>query len=112
MYVHVRRDIRRRRDLSPLVSMTDPTMSATEPAQAAKVAVGGESAPPAGEDIHLPGGSPLPLVVALGTTLLVIGTTIWWVWSLLGFIILVVSIGLWIRDVRRDFDELPEEHHH
>ena len=68
--------------------------------------------PPAGEDIHLPGGSPLPLIVAIGITLLVIGTTIWWVWSAVGFIITVVAVGLWIRDVRRDVDDLPEEHHH
>jgi uncharacterized membrane protein len=52
------------------------------------------------------------VVVAIGTTLLVIGTTVWWVWSLVGFIILVISIGIWIRDVRRDIDALPEEHHH
>lgn len=68
--------------------------------------------PPAGEEIHLPGGSILPLTVAIGVTLLVIGTTIWWVWSLVGFIITVVSVGIWIRDTRRDIDALPEEHHH
>ncbi len=87
-------------------------MSAVESEHVEPVAVEAEVAPPAGEEIHLPGGSVLPLVVAIGTTLLVIGTTIWWVWSALGFIILVISIGLWIRDVRRDVDELPEDHHH
>ena len=54
----------------------------------------------------------MPLIVAIGMTLLVIGTTIWWVWSALGALITAVSVGLWIRDVRRDVDELPEEHHH
>jgi hypothetical protein len=87
-------------------------MSTVESDQAEQAAVEAEVAPPAGEEIHLPGGSVLPLVVALGTTLLVIGTTVWWVWSALGFVILVVSIGIWVRDVRRDVDELPEEHHH
>ena len=48
----------------------------------------------------------------IGITLLVIGTTIWWVWSALGFVIAAVSIGLWVRDVRHDVDALPEEHHH
>jgi hypothetical protein len=87
-------------------------MSTTEPQQTDQLAARAETVPPAGEDIHLPGGSIIPLVVALGTTLLVIGTTIWWVWSLVGFIILVISIGIWIRDVRRDVNELPEDHHH
>jgi len=71
-----------------------------------------EPVPPAGEEIHLPGGTVLPLTTAIGITLLVIGTTVWWVWSLVGFIILVVSAGLWIRDVRHEVDSLPEEHHH
>ena len=87
-------------------------MSTVESEQSEPTAVEAELAPPAGEEIHLPGGSVIPLVVALGTTLLVIGTTIWWVWSAVGSIILVVSIGLWIRDVRRDVEALPEEHHH
>ncbi len=67
--------------------------------------------PPVGEEIHLPGPSVIPLVVAIGTTLLIIGTTIDWIWSALGGVILIVSIGIWIRDVRRDVDALPEEHH-
>lgn len=87
-------------------------MSATESQQTEPVGVEVNAVPPASEDIHLPGGSPLPVVVALGVTLLVIGITIWWVWSLVGFIITVISVGIWIRDVRRDVDSLPEEHHH
>jgi hypothetical protein len=92
------------------MSTTEHDLSATEPVQE-PVGVS-EAVPPVGEEIHLPGGSILPLTVAIGITLLVIGTTIWWVWSALGFIITVVSVGLWVRDVRRDVDELPEEHHH
>ncbi|HEX3805004.1 MAG TPA: hypothetical protein VHV75_19420 [Solirubrobacteraceae bacterium] len=95
------------------MSTTDPApLSATEPAETHHVSIESEPAPPAGEEIHLPGGSAIPLIVAIGFTLLVIGTTIWWVWSLVGFITLVISIGIWIRDVRRDVDALPEEHHH
>ena len=94
------------------MSTTGPGLSATEPAEALQAVAQSDAAPPAGEDIHLPGGSPLPLIVAIGVTLLVIGTTIWWVWSALGFTITVVAVGLWIRDVRHDIDELPEEHHH
>jgi hypothetical protein len=94
------------------MSATEHSLSATDTAEARQAVVEADAVPPAGEDIHLPGGSALPLIVAIGITLLVIGTTIWWVWSALGFIIAAVSIGLWIRDVRRDVDELPEEHHH
>jgi hypothetical protein len=68
--------------------------------------------PPAGEEIHLPGPSIIPLVVAIGITLTVIGTTIDWLWSVLGLIIFIVSVGIWIRDTRRDIEALPEEHHH
>lgn len=92
------------------MTTTDQSAGRPEPQQAP--ATGAAPLPPSAEDIHLPGGSPLPLVVAMGITLLVIGTTIWWVWSLVGFIVVVVSVGLWVRDVRRDVEELPEEHGH
>jgi membrane protein required for beta-lactamase induction len=71
-----------------------------------------EPVPPVGEEIHLPGGSVIPLVVAVGTTLLVIGTTVWYGWSIIGAVILVISISIWVRDVRRDVEALPEDHHH
>lgn len=94
------------------MSTTEHELHAVAPAEAAQSVMHDDAVPPVGEEIHLPGGSPLPLIVAIGVTLLVIGTTIWWVWSALGFLIIVVSVGLWIRDVRRDMDALPEEHHH
>jgi hypothetical protein len=68
--------------------------------------------PPVGEEIHLPGPSILPLMVAIGLTLTVIGTTIDWLWSVIGLIVFIVSTTIWIRDVRRDVDALPEEHTH
>jgi hypothetical protein len=68
-------------------------------------------APPAGEDIHLPGPTILPLVAAIAITLIVVGTTIWWVYSAVGGVILVFVVVRWIRDTRRDIAQLPEEHH-
>ena len=68
--------------------------------------------PPAGEEIHLPGPSIIPFVSAIGITLVVIGTTIDWIWSVLGLIIFIVTTTIWIRDTRRDIDALPEEHTH
>jgi hypothetical protein len=71
------------------------------------------TAPPAGEEIHLPAPSVIPLVIAAGITLTVIGTTIdWKVWTPMGLVITVVCIVIWIRDTRRDVASLPEEHHH
>jgi hypothetical protein len=94
------------------MSATEHDLSAVEPTDGPEPADAANPVPPVGEEIHLPGGSPLPLIVAIGVTLLVIGTTIWWVWSALGTAITIVAVGMWIRDVRRDVDELPEEHHH
>ncbi len=67
--------------------------------------------PPVGEEIHLPGPTALPLVCAAGITLMVIGTTINWLFSIVGLIVFLISTVLWIRDTRRDIAELPEEHH-
>lgn len=67
---------------------------------------------PAGEEIHLPGPSIIPLICAIGITLTVIGTTIDWIWTALGLIIFIVSVAVWIRDTRRDVEALPEEHRH
>jgi len=93
------------------MTTADPAPTTVQ-ADAGQLADESEAVPPAGEEIHLPGGSPIPLIVAIGVTMLVVGTTIWWVWSALGFVIVVVSVGIWIRDVRRDVDALPEEHGH
>ena len=68
-------------------------------------------APPAGEEIHLPGPTILPLVAAIAITLIVIGTTLSWGISIFGGVILVIVLYRWIQDTRRDIAALPEEHH-
>jgi hypothetical protein len=72
---------------------------------------GYRDAPPVGEEIHLPGPTVLPFVSAIGLTLIVIGTTINWILSIIGGVLLIVTVIMWIRDTRRDISELPEEHH-
>jgi Flp pilus assembly protein TadB len=72
------------------------------------VPVGGP--PPAGEEIHLPGPTLIPFVCAIGITLIVVGTTINWLFSALGVVIVAITVWRWIRDTRRDMTELPEEH--
>lgn len=49
-----------------------------------------------------------PLLVGIGITLMVIGITIWWVWSAIGGVIAFGSGGLWIRDAHREFEALPD----
>lgn len=68
--------------------------------------------PPAGEEIHLPGPSLIPLMSAVGITLIVVGTTLSLVISAIGLIIFLVTTVMWIRDTRRDIAELPEDHAH
>jgi type IV secretory pathway TrbD component len=71
-----------------------------------------ENVPPAGEDIHLPGPSVLPVLGAVAVTCMVIGLTLSWWFSIFGVVLFVITMAIWIRDTRRDIDELPEEHHH
>jgi Flp pilus assembly protein TadB len=68
-------------------------------------------APPAGEEIHLPGPTIIPFVSAIAVTLIVVGTTINWILSIIGGILLIVAVVRWIGDTRRDVAALPEEHH-
>jgi type IV secretory pathway TrbD component len=68
--------------------------------------------PPAGEDIHLPGPSVLPLLVAIAITCMIIGLTLSWWFSIFGVVLFVVTTVKWARDTRRDIQHLPEEHGH
>jgi hypothetical protein len=63
--------------------------------------------PPAGEDIHLPGPSIQPLLLAFGITIALVGVTTFFPLVVAGLILSVVVIVRWIRDTRRDVDELP-----
>lgn len=76
-----------------------------EPLQSAKV-------PPAGEAIHLPGPSYLPVVVALGVTIAVVGVVLNWFICGAGVLITLISVLRWIGDTRRDIADLPLEHSH
>ena len=43
---------------------------------------------------------------------MVIGLTLTWVFSIFGAVLFLIATGKWIRDTRRDIEDLPEEHHH
>jgi hypothetical protein len=68
-------------------------------------------APPVSEEIHIPGPTLIPFVCAIGITLVVIGTTINWLFSIVGVVIVAITVVRWIRDTRSDVESLPEEHH-
>ena len=63
--------------------------------------------PPVGEEIHLPGPSILPVVMAVGITLLLIGLTTFWELSVIGGVVTIVCLWRWIKDTRHEVDELP-----
>jgi hypothetical protein len=67
--------------------------------------------PPTGEEIHLPGGSIQPLLLAVGIAMSIVGITTSIVIVIAGVILSVVVIARWIADARRDISELPIEHH-
>jgi hypothetical protein len=69
-----------------------------------------EPAPEAGESVHLPGPSYLPVIVAAATTIAVVGVVISWYVVAFGVIVDVWAIVRWIRDTRRDIADLPLEH--
>jgi hypothetical protein len=69
-----------------------------------------DGVPPAGEEIHLPGPSALPFVLALATTIALVGVTTSWVLVGIGVFVMLLVIVRWIGDTRRDIAELPSHH--
>lgn len=72
-----------------------------------------EPRPPApGEPIHLPPPSYLPVIVAFGLTLVLVGVVVgWWLFAA-GMITTVVAIARWIGQARAEIAELPLDHGH
>jgi hypothetical protein len=68
--------------------------------------------PPAGEEIHLPGPTVMPLVATLGITMALIGVLEGWVLWVPGVLLTLGVAWRWIRDTQREIDELPLEHRH
>jgi uncharacterized membrane protein len=68
--------------------------------------------PPAGEEIHLPGPSIQPLLLTLGITVALVGVTTSVFLVVAGAVLTLWVTVRWIRDARRDIDELPLEHRH
>jgi hypothetical protein len=60
------------------------------------------------EAIHLPPPSIWPAVLALGIALLLTGLILNPVVLILGVVISLAATALWVRDARREFEELPD----
>jgi tetrahydromethanopterin S-methyltransferase subunit C len=69
-----------------------------------------QTAPPAGEHIHMPGSSIQPLLLAVGLTLALVGVTLSWVLTIIGGVLSIWVVIRWIGDTRRDIAELPVDH--
>ena len=67
--------------------------------------------PPVGEDIHIPGPSIQPILLAAGITTLLLGLTISWFLIVAGALITVAVLIAWIRGAVTEFEELPADHH-
>jgi hypothetical protein len=63
--------------------------------------------PPVGEEIHLPGPSILPVLMAVGITLALVGLTTFWELSVIGGLLTIGCLWQWIKDTRHEVDELP-----
>jgi hypothetical protein len=75
-----------------------------------EVRVADASADEQGEAIHLPGPSFQPVVLAFGLTLAITGVVVFPPMTVIGLVIVLVTLWMWIRDTRRDVKELPLEH--
>ena len=67
---------------------------------------------PAGEEVHMPEPSALPLINAASLALAIVSITFNWVLVVIGGVIFLLTAIRWIRDVRRDIDALPLDHTH
>jgi hypothetical protein len=70
------------------------------------------TAPPVGEEIHMPAPTILPLINAAALAIAIVSLTISWFLVGAGLIVFLVTTVKWIADVRRDIADLPLEHHH
>ena len=66
--------------------------------------------PPPSEEIHLPDPSYMPVLLAFGVTIVVVGVVLTWVMVAIGLIITLVALTRWIRQTREEMAELPLEH--
>jgi hypothetical protein len=65
---------------------------------------------PAGEEIHLPGPSIQPLLLAVGITFTLLGVTMGRIVLVFGLVLTVWVTIRWIADCKREIRALPVDH--
>jgi len=68
--------------------------------------------PPAGEEVHMPAPSALPLINAAALALAIVSITLTWWLVGFGLIVFLATAIRWISYVRRDINDLPLDHSH
>jgi hypothetical protein len=68
------------------------------------------TAPPVGEEIHMPASSIIPLVNAGALALTIVCITLSWLLVIVFGIVFLLSTIKWIADTRRDIAALPLDH--
>ncbi len=69
-----------------------------------------QNAPPAGERIHMPAPSLLPLLNAVGLALTIVSITLTPILLVAGLVLFLVTTAIWVRDSVRETNHLPLEH--
>jgi hypothetical protein len=63
------------------------------------------------ELVFLPKPSWLPMLVALGASLVIVGLFVWWPYSVIGALFLLPALYGWIRGATHEVERLPREQH-
>jgi O-antigen ligase len=67
-------------------------------------------APPVGETIHMPAPSLIPILNAVGLSIAIIAIPLSTIAVVVGLVLFLATAAVWIRDARRELDELPMDH--
>lgn len=62
------------------------------------------------EEVHLPDPSYLPVLLAVGVWIALVGVTVSWFLAGFGLLLSAIVLVRWIRSARREMRELPLEH--
>lgn len=57
-------------------------------------------------EVHMPGGSAAPILVAVGAAALFLGLVLGGIWLAIGAVITTLTLLVWLRDALRDYDHL------
>ena len=68
------------------------------------------TAPPAGEQVHMPEPSIIPVINAAALAVAIVAITLSWIVVAAALVVFAATTVRWVADVRRDIADLPLEH--